>query len=126
MTWKRSSFGAFRISTMAVYTTSPMVWRYSTDLPLIRSMRASGIEFSPRAIHPAAGGISAYACISMNIVCERKCGNAEQGDDARAKIDGHAKPPTGGHDAQRDGDNAHRQIGQQIEGGQHAAALVCR
>ena len=56
--------------------------------------------------------------------CERECGDAEDGDDARTQIDGQTKPPIGRHDAQDDGDHAHRQIGQQIESGEHGAALL--
>lgn len=57
---------------------------------------------------------------------EKERGEAEGGDGGGAEIDGEAESSRGHHHAENDGHRAHREIGEEIEGGEHAAAMMRR
>jgi hypothetical protein len=51
---------------------------------------------------------------------------AERGDRGGAQIHRQSEPSLGRHDAQAERHDAHRQVGEQIESGEHAATVPCR
>ena len=56
--------------------------------------------------------------------CEYKRSEVHHDDRCRAEIDGETKPPRCRDSAQYEGERAHRQVTQEIEGGEYAAAVV--
>ena len=55
---------------------------------------------------------------------EYKRGNVHQDDRCRTEIDGEAEPARCRDSAQQEGECAHRQIAQEIEGREHPATMM--
>src|ERR1700680_3830878 len=88
-----------------------------------RSRYRTTVSFST-AEFPASGTRRPRRCGAFPRPGEYQRGDIHQDDRCRTEIDGETKPPRCRDSAQNEGERAHRQVAQEIERGEYAAAVA--